>query len=127
VILNAAGGDAIQGRLPISSLFNLGGPFSLPGYAVDELSGETFAVARAMYRYKLSDSSETLFGVPLYAGVTLVAGNTWPRHGDFKIDDLRYAANVFLAADTIVGPVFVTLGAADRGRTAFYVFVGKPF
>ena len=71
--------------MPISSLFTLGGPFSFPGFQVDELTGETFAVARAMYRYKLTDSSETLFGIPLYAGVTVVAGNTWARHGDARL------------------------------------------
>ena len=127
LILNAAGGDAIQGRLPLPSLFRLGGPFNFPGYQVDELSGETFGVARAMYRYKLTDNSETLLGIPLYAGATLVAGNTWARHGDADLDDLRFAANVFVAADTVIGPTFVTLGVADDGRTAVYLFIGKPF
>ena len=74
-----------------------------------------------------TDTSEAVFGLPLYAGVTLVTGNTWARHGNFDIDDLRFGANVFVAADTLVGPVFVTLGAADGGRTAIYLFVGKPF
>jgi NTE family protein len=97
VIANLAGGDAIQGGLPLPSLFTLGGPFSFPGYQVDELTGETFAVARAMYRYKLTDNSQTLFGLPLYAGATLVAGNTWARHGDASWHDLRYGGNVFLA------------------------------
>lgn len=127
LILNGAGGDAIQGSLPLQSLYNLGGPFNFPGYQVDELSGETFAVARAMYRYKLTDSSETLFGIPLYAGVTLVAGNTWARHGDADLDDLRFAANIFVAADTVIGPTYVAFGAADDGRTALYLFIGKPF
>jgi NTE family protein len=127
VILSAVGGDAIQGSLPLQSLYALGGPFSFPGYQVDELSGETFAVARATYRYKLTDSSETVFGIPLYAGATLVAGNTWARHGDAKLDDLRYGASVFVGADTIIGPTFLVFGAADDGRTALYLFVGKPF
>jgi NTE family protein len=107
--------------------FSLGGPFSLPGYQVDELSGETFGVARLMYRYKLTDSSKSLLGIPLYAGVTLVAGNTWARHGDASWDDLRYAANVFVAADTVIGPTFVAFGAADDGRTAVYLLIGTPF
>lgn len=127
LILNVAGGDTVQGVLPLPSLFTLGGPFSFPGYAVDELSGETFAVARAMYRYKITDSSKSLFGIPLYAGATLVAGNTWARHGDVSLHDLRYGANVFVAADTTIGPVFLTFGAADDGRTALYLFIGKPF
>lgn len=122
---NISGGDAIQGDLPLVSLFSLGGPFSFPGYSVDELTGESFAVARGMYRYKLTDSSKSVMGVPLYLGATLVVGNVWAR--DAVGDDVRVGANLFLAADTVIGPVFVTAGASDDGRTAVYFFVGKPF
>ena len=127
MLANLSGGDAIQGSLPISSLFSLGGPFSFPGYQVDELTGESFGVARAMYRYKLTDSSESLFGIPLYAGATVVAGNTWSRHGDASWDDLRVAGNLFLGADTLIGPMFVVFGAAEHSRTSLYFFIGKPF
>lgn len=124
---NVSGGDTIEGDLPLASLFTLGGPFSFPGYSVDELTGETYAVARGMYRYKLTDSSRSLLSVPLYVGATLVAGNVWARHGDAEANDVRVGANVFLAADTVIGPVFITAGATDDGRTALYFFVGKPF
>lgn len=127
LVLDVAGGDTVQGALPISSLFTLGGPFSFPGYSVQELTGETFGVARAMYRFKLTDHSDSLFGIPLYAGATAVVGNTWSRHGEASWDDLRYGANLYLAADTTIGPVFLAIGAADHGRKAFYIFLGKPF
>ncbi|HEY2754069.1 patatin-like phospholipase family protein [Phenylobacterium sp.] len=127
VVLNLAAGDAYQGVLPIPSLFTLGGPFSFPGYSVDELTGETFGVARAMYRYKLTDHSERLIGIPLYVGATAVVGNTWARHGDANWGDLRFGGNVYLGADTLIGPVFFALGAADHDRKAVYFFVGKPF
>ena len=127
VVVNLAGGDTFQGALPISSLYTLGGPFSFPGYQVDELTGSDFAVARAMYRYKLTDHSEQLIGIPLYVGVTAVAGNTWARRGDASWSDLRFGGNVYLGADTLIGPVFVALGAADHGRTTLYVFLGRPF
>jgi NTE family protein len=126
-ILNLSGGDTFQGVLPIESLFTLGGPFNFPGYQPEELTGETYAVARAMYRYKLTDHSQQLIGIPLYLGVTAVAGNAWARHGDANWDNLRFGGNVFLGADTLIGPVFVALGAADHGRASFYVFIGKPF
>ena len=124
---NISGGETIQGDLPLASLFTLGGPFSFPGYSVEELTGETFAVARGMYRYKLTDSSKSLMSVPLYVGATLAVGNVWARHGDAEANDVRVGANVFLAADTLIGPVFITAGAADDGRTAVYFFIGKPF
>ena len=127
MVLNLAGGDTVQGELPISSLYTLGGPFSFPGYQVDELTGSAFGVARLMYRYKLTDHSQQLIGIPLYLGVTAVVGNTWARPGDANWNNLRYGGNVYLGADTLIGPVFFAVGAADHGRTAFYLFVGKPF
>jgi len=120
------GGETVQGDLPLPSLYTLGGPFSFPGYSVDELTGDAFVAARIMYRRKLVDHSDSLFGLPLYAGATLVTGNTWTRHGiDFS--NLRVGGNLFVAADTFFGPVFIAVGAAEHGRTAAYLFVGKPF
>jgi NTE family protein len=127
VVLNLAGGDTYEGALPIASLYTLGGPFSFPGYQVDELTGSDYAVARAMYRYKLTDHSAQLIGIPLYVGATLVAGNVWAQHGDASWNDLRFGGNVYLGADTLIGPVFFALAAAEHGRKAVYVFVGKPF
>ena len=127
LILNLEGGDGYEGTLPLSQLFSLGGPFSFPGLQVDELTGESYVVARAMYRRKLSNHSESLFELPIYAGATVVGGNTFATRHDFDLDDLRLGANVFVAADTAIGPVFLTFGWADGGRTAVYLFVGRPF
>src|SRR5207248_393207 len=118
---------ATQGRLPLPSLYTLGGPFSFPGYSVSELTGDSYFAARAMLRHKLAGSADSLFGLPIYLGATLVAGNTWARRGDVDFSNLRVGGNVFIATDTVIGPVFLALGAADRGRSAVYLFVGKPF
>jgi NTE family protein len=126
-ILNVAGGDAFSGALPLSSLFTLGGPFNFPGYGVDELSGGSYGVARFMYRRRLIDNAESLFNLPLYAGFTLVGGNIWPDRRDVDFGDLRFGGNVYLAVDTLMGPLFLAAGAADDGRAAIYLFVGRPF
>jgi NTE family protein len=126
LIFNLEGGDAVQGALPLTSLFTLGGPFSFPGYSIDELTGDTYLAARVMYRRKLTNRSQSLFGLPLYAGATVVTGNTWSERGA-DLSNLRVGANLYIAADTYIGPVFLAVGAADRGRSAFYLFVGKPF
>lgn len=126
LIFNLEGGDAVQGALPLPSLFTLGGPFSFPGYSIDELTGDTYLAARVMYRRKLTNRAESLFGLPLYAGATVVTGNTWTARG-VDLSNLRVGANLYIAADTYFGPVFLAVGAADRGRSAFYLFVGKPF
>lgn len=126
LMLNVEAGDKVSGVMPLTSLYTLGGPFSFPGYAIEELTGDSYFAARLMYRRKLTNRSENLFGLPIYAGATLVTGNTWTeRNIDFS--NLRVGANVFIAADTFFGPVFFAVGAADRGRSGYYVFVGRPF
>jgi NTE family protein len=126
LILNAEGGDTVQGALSLPSLFTLGGPFSFPGYSIGELTGETYFAARAMYRLRVTGNG-SLFGLPLYLGATVVTGNTWAKPGFVDFSNLRVGGNVYLATDTILGPVFLAVGAADRGRSAVYLFVGKPF
>jgi NTE family protein len=127
LMLNAEGGDTVQGTLPLPSLFTLGGPFSFPGYSIEELTGETYFAGRVMYRRRINSNAESLFGLPIYLGATVVTGNTWSTPGAVDFSNLRVGGSVFVATDTIIGPVFLTLGAADRGRTAFYFFIGKPF
>jgi uncharacterized protein YcaQ len=56
-----------------------------------------------------------------------VAGNTWARHGDADVDDLRYGANVFVAADTVIGPTFLSVGWAEGGRTAEWIRANDEF
>ena len=58
-ILSLGGGDTYQGNATISSLFSLGGPFSFPGYSIDELTGESYGVARLIYRYRVNRPTNT--------------------------------------------------------------------
>jgi NTE family protein len=127
VLFNVEGGDAVQGVLPLPSLFTLGRPFSFPGYSIDELTGDTYFAARLMFRHRLAGDTESLFGLPVFLGATVVTGNTWARPVDVDFSNLRVGGSVFVATDTLIGPVFFSLGAADRGRTTFYIFIGKPF
>jgi NTE family protein len=127
LILNAEGGHAVQGTLPLPSLFTLGGPVSFPGYSIAELTGDTYFAARAMYRRKITNNAESLFGFPIYLGGEIVTGNAWTKPGEVDFSSLRFGGSVYIATDTLFGPVFFTVGAADHGRTAFYFFLGKPF
>jgi NTE family protein len=127
LIMNAEGGHAVQGTLPLPSLYTLGGPFSFPGYSIDELTGDTYFAARLVYRRKMTSKEESLFGFPIYLGGMIVTGNTWTKPGAADFSNLHFGGNVYVATDTLIGPVFFTVGAADHGRTAFYFFLGKPF
>lgn len=127
LIVSAAGGTTLQGDLPVEALFRLGGPFSLSGYERDELTGEAFVRAGALYAAKLNDAEPRFFGVPLYAGASFETGNTWADHNDASFDDLILAGSVFVGADTFLGPAFVGYGRAEGDRQAVFLFIGRPF
>ena len=59
-------------------------------------------------------------------GGTLEAGNTWLSRRDISVKDMRYASSIFLGSDTGLGPLYVGIGYAPNGGTAFYVFIGRP-
>jgi NTE family protein len=127
LILNVAGGTALQGDLPVEALFRLGGPFSLSGLRRDELSGEAFARAGLIYAVKLNDAEPTFFGVPLYAGGTVEAGNAWADRHDASFDRTTIGGSAFVGADTLLGPAYIGYGRAEGGRQSVFLFLGRPF
>ena len=40
---------------------------------------------------------------------------------------LRKDASLFLGMDTLLGPAYLAAGYDDRGRSAFYLFLGRGF
>lgn len=127
LILQAEGGGSVQGDLPIESLFRVGGLFSLSGYRSEELTGEVYGVARAIYRQRLNVVEPLFFGVPLYAGGSLELGNAWSERDDSDLKDLALGGSVFLSADTQLGPVYLAYGRSEDDRQSLYLFVGRPF
>jgi NTE family protein len=102
----------------------LGGFHQLSGYQPNQLSGNALLFTRATYYRRLNDTPFLSRG--FFLGGTLEAGNTWASRRDISLKDLRYASSVFLGSDTGLGPLYVGIGYAPRGGTAFYVFIGRP-
>lgn len=102
----------------------LGGFHQLSGYQPNQLSGNALLFTRATYYRRLNDTPFLSRG--FFVGGTLEAGNAWASRRDISLKDLRYASSVFLGSDTGLGPLYVGLGYAPRGGTAFYVFIGRP-
>lgn len=127
LILQAEGGGSVKGDLPIESLFRVGGLFSLSGYRSEELTGETYGVARAIYRRRLNTVEPLFFGVPLYAGGSLELGAAWASRDDSDLKDLALGGSIFLSADTQLGPVYLAYGRSEDDRQSLYLFVGRPF
>jgi NTE family protein len=115
-------GGSLDSDPPAQTFFRMGGFLNLSGLNQRDLSGPYAALARTMY---LRDLGTGL--VRTYAGASLEVGNVWQDRDDVGFDDLRVGGSLFLGADTILGPVYVGYGMADRGNDAFYLFLGRPW
>jgi len=115
--------DDTANPLLINNLFLRGGFLELSGTIRNELLGQHFALAEAVFYRRLGDISL----LPMYGGFSLETGNAWLYRSDVSTADLRYAGSVFVAADTFIGPVYLALGATDKGEVAVYFNIGNTF
>jgi NTE family protein len=65
--------------------------------------------------------------VPVYAGLSLEAGNVWQKRSDASFGGTRKDASLFLGLDTPIGPVYLGTGFEERGSEMFYLFLGRTF
>jgi len=118
------GGTGLGRRLPGYSQFTLGGPFGFSGLAEGQFRGSYLGVASLGYRYRLL-TLPYQFGRGIYAITRLDCGNVWAYRVD--VDDVRYGATVGIGADTVIGPIYLTYGAASGGHGRFYFSLGTVF
>jgi NTE family protein len=122
-LLNYEFGYSFDDAAPLERWFQLGGLGRLSGLAPDQLSGRQVALTSVAYYRRLND----IRFLPVYAGVTLEAGNTWYFSDDVGFDDLRYSGSVFIGAESPLGPLYFALGYSDSGDGAVYFYLGNPF
>jgi NTE family protein len=111
----------------VRSYFPLGGFLNLSGIAADSLIGPHYGIARLVYYRKVGNGGEGFLNVPLYAGLSLEAGNTWAKRTDMNLSGARKDASVFFGMDTFLGPAWFAIGHDSRGRHAFYLSLGRGF
>jgi NTE family protein len=101
----------------------LGGFLNLSGTPQGRYAGaRTFFGSVIGYR-EISD----LIGempAPIYVGASLEAGNAADAAGSLAWDQLKRAGSVFIAADTLVGPIYLAYGRTKGGRGTPYLFWG---
>jgi NTE family protein len=51
----------------------------------------------------------------------------WRERGDISFGSARKDFSVFFGLDTFLGPAFIAAGYDTRGRSAFYLFLGRGF
>ena len=125
-LLKVEGGDGLGTTLPYYETFPLGGLFRLSGRPLDSLRGQTYLLGAALLYYRLNRTSG-LIVKDLYLGVSAEAGNTWDLRRNVSLSDLRNSGSVFLAVNSIIGPVYIAWGHASGGLSSFYFTLNRSF
>jgi len=123
----SAGSYRVPQRTAPRSYFSLGGFLNLSGLTPDALSAPHYAISRLIFYRKVGFGGEGFLNVPLYLGASLEAGNAWMDRSQMRLSSARKDASVFFGADTFLGPAYIAAGYDDRGRSAFYLFLGRGF
>lgn len=110
----------------VNDLFRLGGFLRLSGIERGALSGPHAALARLVFRHRLGSSVGGIFDVPVFAGASVEAGNTWQSRADVGFGSALLNGSVFLGLDTYVGPLFLAAGFGENSDMNFYLSIGAP-
>ena len=108
---------------PLDRLFRAGGFFDISGLNRNQLSGQHVARVGAAWYRRIGDLA--LF--PAFAGVSMELGNVFESRSDISIESSILGGSFWAGVRTPVGPVYVAIGRAEGGESAFYVFLGRIF
>jgi NTE family protein len=119
-----AGGWELDGDLPETEQFQIGGIRTFPGLRRGELRGDRYWIAGTSYFWKLADI-QPLFGQALYAGVRLQGGRM-----DDRVDQLDegalYGVSASIGGRTPLGPFLMSLGWVDNTSWQLQLGIGRP-
>ena len=125
VLFMAEAGSSLGTQLPPYEQFGLGGFLSLAGRRQGQLRGDRVLDAHLIYAHRAS-TLPTGLGKGLYLGAGLDAGNVWQDGQRADLGDVQYGASLFLGADTVLGPLYLGLGAGKGGRRTWFLYLGIP-
>ena len=120
------GGHTVNGRLPLIDAFSLGGPRRLSAFAPNQFLAEEYGYGRLELQYLLTQPVP-LVGLELIAGLTFEAGRVRkPITEPDLASGWLNSYGAYLAASTPLGPVYLGIADAKKGRSRFYLFIGTP-
>ena len=125
-VLGIRAGHALGSDVPFYDQFSIGGMNSLPGLAYGALRGPHYGIVSVNYYYRAGYLTPSLGrGIYLLAGVN--AGNVWMERGDIDPTDVVVGGMGGVALDTVLGPIAVVYGRAEKGNQQLYFTVGTLF
>jgi NTE family protein len=109
---------------PIHDAYALGGFLRLSGYADREILTDGAVLGRFVYERKIANLAPVSRG--LFVAASIEAADIEERLNGPPDDSVLWSGAVFLAADTILGPLYLGAGFAESGNGAAYLFLGRP-
>lgn len=109
---------------PIHDAFELGGFLRLSGYADREILTDGAVLGRFVYERKIAELAPVARG--LFVAASIEAADIEERLNGPQDGSVLWSGALFLAADTILGPLYVGAGFAESGNGAAYLFLGRP-
>ena len=122
--LHAAASGASQQLGAALGRYDLGGFHRLSGYHDGELLGNYVLFSRLNWYLRMAESAQLTRA--LFLGATLEAGNAYRTRDDLRDGTLRIGTSLYAGADTALGPLYLALTHAPRGRTGIVLFLGRP-
>jgi NTE family protein len=119
LVLFAEYGQSVQ-----QGAFRLGGFARLSGTPFGQIVGSKLLFASAVGYRNVSDWLG-IAGPPVYAGLSLEAGNAVAEGESLRPSGLHRAGMLFVGADTLIGPVYFGYGGTRDGATSFYLIWGR--
>ena len=109
---------------PIYDAFALGGFLRLSGYADREILTDGSVLGRFVYERRIATLAPVSRG--LFLAASIEAADIEERLNGPQDSSVLWSGAVFLAADTILGPLYIGAGFAESGNGAAYLFLGRP-
>ena len=118
-----AGGKLGSDPLPNYDQFQWGGFLTQSGYASGQLVGAEMQFGQAMYYRRIVRGG---FFDGAYGGVSLEAGRYESPLVPGNTSGTLKSVALFVAGDTLLGPVYLGYGWAADGTRSLYLFLGRP-
>jgi NTE family protein len=116
--------SSLGSQRPIYDAFPLGGFLRLSGYSEREILTDRLLLGRFVYERKIAEFAALARGV--FVAASLEAAEIDNRLNGPADSSVLWSGALFLAADTILGPLYLGAGFAESGNASAYLFLGRP-
>jgi NTE family protein len=120
-------GTSLGSTLPLYEEFELGGFLQLSGLRRRQVAGRYRGLGRLIYVNRVGDAVGLAVAGGLRAGGSIEIGNAWNDAPSFARRAFRFGTSAFVGLETVLGPFYAAYAIGDRGRNAWYLFLGQPF